>query len=490
MIVRRVKMVGPRSNRRNQTTSQSDNEPNSQLQGGVLPRVQELNDDETPVDSNQPGVVDNADNDDEGGNLSPIVGTPPAGPDPANEPASPSKQDLVARIAELQLSIQEISSRIATQENAVPPPVSDPSDVALGKQPVVPGEGSSAAANQQANPDPGSDPSDDDPSDHSDHSVHSVHSHRADPGRKGSKKEKRRRNSVSETDSSIRLKSVKCPPLEPYYGKNTAEHREFFRSAADSMNLWSKAERKEDHLKVAYMMLSLKGEPRSLWHDHCEVEKITDFSGKFEYFKNFLLDATMDPIMRDLQVYTKWQNASQGSHSVHSFATYLRALEVQLEPLTESLQVKVLYTKLRPTLQNEILKQGALPTTRESLVALADRLEKVTQPKAVVSSSQKPSSSNKNAPSGSNNNSTEGSKGNKKRSRESSSKKDSTRSDNRKTAKGSEIVCFNCDEPGHKSPDCPQPKRKRQTGKNPNKTPVARVAVKDKDKAGKGKATT
>ena len=194
--------------------------------------------------------------------------------------------------------------------------------------------------------------------------------------------------------------------------------------------------------------------------------------------------------MRDLQVYTKWQNASQNSHSVHSFTTYLRALKVQLKPLTESLQVKVLYTKLQPTLQNKILKQGALPTTRESLIALTNRLKKITQPKTVVSSSQKPSSSNKNAPSGSNNNSTKSNKGNKKRSRESSSKKNSTRSDNKKTAKGSEIVYFNCDEPGHKSPNCPQPKRKRQTRKNPNKTPVARVAVKNKDKAGKNKATT
>ena len=227
------------------------------------------------------------------------------------------------------------------------------------------------------------------------------------------------------------------------------------------MNLWFKAERKEDHLKVAYMMLSLKGELRSLWHDHCEVEKITDFSGKFEYFKNFLLDATMDPIMRDLQVYTKWQNASQGSHSVHSFATYLRVLEVQLEPFTESLQVKILYIKLRPTLQNEIFKQGALLTTRESLVALVNRLEKITQPKAVVSSSQKLSSSNKNVPSGSNNNFTEGSKGNKKRSRESFSKKDNTQSDNRKTVKSSEIVYFNCDKLGYKSFNCPQLKRKR-----------------------------
>ena len=66
------------------------------------------------------------------------------------------------------------------------------------------------------------------------------------------------------------------------------------------MNLWFKAECKEDYLKVVYMMLLLKGELRFFWHDHCEVEKITDFSKKFEYFKNFFLDVIMDLIMRDL----------------------------------------------------------------------------------------------------------------------------------------------------------------------------------------------
>ena len=50
-----------------------------------------MNDDETSVDSNQLGVVDNVDNDDEGGNLSPIVKIFSAGPDFVNEPASPSK---------------------------------------------------------------------------------------------------------------------------------------------------------------------------------------------------------------------------------------------------------------------------------------------------------------------------------------------------------------------------------------------------------------
>ena len=80
--------------------------------------------------------------------------------------------------------------RIVIQENAVFFLVSDSFDVALGEQSVVPSEGSSAAVNQQANFNLGSDFSDDDLSDHSDYFVYLVYLHRVDLGCKGSKKEK------------------------------------------------------------------------------------------------------------------------------------------------------------------------------------------------------------------------------------------------------------------------------------------------------------
>ena len=62
-----------------------------------------------------------------------------------------------------------------------------------------------------------------------------------------------------------------------------------------------------------------------------------------------------------------------------AFDAYLTSLEAQLPPFTESQRTFALMTRLRPELQETIIRIGVLPVDRNALLSLAARLETTTK---------------------------------------------------------------------------------------------------------------
>ena len=79
---------------------------------------------------------------------------------------------------------------------------------------------------------------------------------------------------------------------------------------------------------------------------------------------------------RQLDVNQEFTDAKQQpSQSVAAFDAYLTSLEAQLPPFTESQRTSALMTRLRPKLQETIIRIGTLPVDRNALLSLAARLE-------------------------------------------------------------------------------------------------------------------
>ena len=91
---------------------------------------------------------------------------------------------------------------------------------------------------------------------------------------------------------------------------------------------------------------------------------------------NYLLNLVEDPVNRQLHNAQAYTEAVQKSgQSVHAFAAYLSTLEAQLPPYNEEHLVMHLFTKLRPEIRKALSNYQDLPNKRDSLVALAARLE-------------------------------------------------------------------------------------------------------------------
>ena len=183
-----------------------------------------------------------------------------------------------------------------------------------------------------------------------------------------------------------------------------------------------------------------------------------------------------------------------------AFDAYLTSLEAQLPPFTESQRTSALMTRLRPELQEAIIRIGTLPVDRNALLSLAARLETTTrQSHARSSQGQRQGGASTGGHKGSNRSN------NSKPSQEErtvQSKKD--KKENRKPGSGSKfkskskdkewlknIECFSCHKKGHYATDCCAPK----TDGNPNNVPVGSIGnigahAVELSNSGKGKSSS
>ena len=173
---------------------------------------------------------------------------------------------------------------------------------------------------------------------------------------------------------------------------------------------------------------------------------------------------------QQLDVNQEFTDAKQRpSQSVAAFDVYLTSLEAQLPPFTESQRTSALMTRLRPKLQEAIIRIGVLPVDRNALLSLAAQLETTTKSShAQLSQGQRSGGAHTGGNKG-------GSKSNNSRpsqeERTAQSKKD--KKENRKSGSDSKskskskdkewlknIECFNCHKKGHYATDCQAPKAK------------------------------
>ena len=172
-------------------------------------------------------------------------------------------------------------------------------------------------------------------------------------------------------------RNIKPKELPEYQSKSRREYREWVRDAdvAFALTPWNFD---DDTEKILWAMQSLKGDPKEQWHN--ERARVPVITNSWEYFTNFLLDKVEDPVNRQLDVNQEFTDAKQQlSQSVAAFDAYLTSLKAQLPPFIESQRTSALMTRLRPELQEAIIRIGVLPVDRNALLSLAAQLETTTK---------------------------------------------------------------------------------------------------------------
>ncbi|KAL2036416.1 hypothetical protein N7G274_010866 [Stereocaulon virgatum] len=164
-------------------------------------------------------------------------------------------------------------------------------------------------------------------------------------------------------------RTLRPEKLRPYYGNSEGEHIRWFADA-EIIFLLSPEYFTTERAKILYCMQSLEGDAATQWRLYFRKDRVDEYS--FEDFSRFLLDMVADPVKRRLLAYDRYCNTKQQpGQMVLAFEAYLEELEAHMVPLPEEFRVNMFLSGLRSELKSKILSIGNVPTTRESLLALA-----------------------------------------------------------------------------------------------------------------------
>jgi hypothetical protein len=250
---------------------------------------------------------------------------------------------------------------------------------------------------------------------------------------------------------------------DPYEGKNTQERIEYTQ-ACERVFDYSPIEYAKDRSKIVWAATFLRKEPAKNWHRLREnqpekLETLT-WKGYILFLDNLLLQ----PDARRLLVSKKYEGARQGpKQSILSFVNYLEELEAELEPFTETQKRDNLFNKIRPELQRKLV-DGGLATrqnTREDLITSISLMDSSILDKSEYSKEKEDHSKKERSPREkhfSNKNKDTRNYFYKKRKWNPRRSNDSPEKGQRKPNESlrKPIICFNCNEPGHISTDCPK----------------------------------
>lgn len=179
----------------------------------------------------------------------------------------------------------------------------------------------------------------------------------------------------SEVDGVSRAVASRPRLKEPalFKGDTIKEARNFIRDLEVIFAL-SASTYPTDREKVLYGVMFLAGEAHESWHQNNSINDLDGYA--FERFAQFVRDAVGDPVNRSIDVTLQYDRIRQKEgQTVQAFATELSLLEDQMAPYTEAQRVRHLLAKLLPSIRSAIIKFHAIPEDRQSLVALAARIE-------------------------------------------------------------------------------------------------------------------
>jgi hypothetical protein len=288
-------------------------------------------------------------------------------------------------------------------------------------------------------------------------------------------------------------RAPKTRELSTYKGKTIKEAQDFFYQAElkwreDGDVTWD-----TDAAKVTHCVSCFEGIARDIWKRKERSVGVDNTS--WEDFVEFMKNAISDPENREIDASTRYREAVQRpNQSVQSFVSYLDSLEDDLGCAGDSQSRNNLLSRLRPEIREEISRQGNVPRDRESLIALAVRIENhwglfrgkqahrnepaghqkgkdidhnkgENRIKRERSRSPQRESSRRRFDSvttGANNTPTTGT-----RERNNAVCYRCKKEGHYANACPTHIVCFNCKKPGHKSWSCPEPRRQPGNGNPP-----------------------
>ena len=258
---------------------------------------------------------------------------------------------------------------------------------------------------------------------------------------------------------------------ESYKGNNSQERVEYTQTCERVFD-YSPIEFATNRSKIGWAATFLRKEPAKNWHrlrnnKPREIDTMT-WSQYIEFLDNLLLQ----PDAKRLLDSQKYNEAKQGEkQSILSFVNYLEELEANLEPLSEKQKSENLFNKCHKSIRQKLIENGVIPQqlTRDQLISaisLRDTSYLDRHNKSSNKSQEREDSNNKGWKSQKSNNS----KTEKKRkswyknhntSQKPWQKSNDTldyKNDGKQNGKkrNDEIICFNCNKPGHISPRCPE----------------------------------
>ena len=282
-----------------------------------------------------------------------------------------------------------------------------------------------------------------------------------------------KRTHVTIEEDAPSSKKRRLTTIDKYKGKTLDEHTNFVR-ACTTQFMWSPANFQSDEDRVIYAMQHLEGAPRNAWYQYFEAQLTPVFD--WLDFVSFLRDIIVDPLNREMDVQQKYTDAKQKpDQTVRAFDMYLNTLEAQMELQTEGTRRDAFLTRLREDIRLVIKNQTSIPVTRESVVALAARIE--ANQKESKNTSSHGQRSSKGQSSNNRGSQSKGRDHGKDRQKDSGGKLKKTERSNDDWK--SNIECYNCHEMGHYSNECKKPKKEDSGGKQGKVNQVD---------AGKGKA--
>jgi hypothetical protein len=241
---------------------------------------------------------------------------------------------------------------------------------------------------------------------------------------------------------------MKSSNLPSFSGKDLKELRDF--STAWSLHLRTPGAPRAPTDQIALAASYLKGYPAETWLERMENEEPIEEWEKFlEYLRTLIVDPANRMAYAGLQLKEVKQRKGQ---SVREFTSYIEGLERDIPDWTErERKAWFLLNSLHPDLRKEVMKENKVITSREQVIAAAQRHEELAKQQGSSESQVKPATPRRDARV-------------THRSRSAKTVGSSGRSSSRSEPSRKDLICFNCGKPGHKSNECRQPKKSDEGG--------------------------
>lgn len=241
---------------------------------------------------------------------------------------------------------------------------------------------------------------------------------------------------ISDVRDEIALQKLRA--IDKFHGKSVQEHTNFVRDCGITFRMTPSLFTTEQR-KVYYGISNLAGNAKEQWFTREQTYKTAE-EHTWDEFVTFLLDKVIDPRNRVLDLAQKYTDARQRpNQTVADLDTYLSSIEAKLPTQSEEMRMMNLYTRLHSPTRRALSSQQSLPENRNSLVAMAQRIE-TNRHREKGDQNKKPESKRRNR------SQNESEKPSKRARNEGPKQKDKSATTGH---------CYTCGKPGHWAPDCP-----------------------------------